>query len=333
MINQYEKDIKTVSLPNMNTLAGSSVLVTGSTGLIGRCLLKMLHYHNFEHGYIIYAGCRNIDMAKKLIGINETNNFKYVEIDVTKEINLEFKVDYIIDAASSASPQQFYSDPVGVMKSNLFGVCNLFEYGINHGLKKFLYISSGEVYGQGDGRYWRENETGYIDQMAMRSAYPSSKRCAETLCVAYAKQYGVCALIARLCHTYGPEFQLKDNRAYAEFFKNTRERTPIVLKSKGGQIRSWLYVVDCATAIITILIKGNNMNAYNVADRDSIATVSKFAELVAEVSGSQVEYHIESDENASPIKNALFDTGKIESLGWKPNINLYEGIKHSVTSL
>lgn len=333
MMNQYEEDIDKAVLPDISQLDNTTILVTGSTGLIGKCLVKMLHNRNTKSSYVIYAGCRDLGRARRDIGIEESKSFKYVYIDVTKPISLDIKFDYIIDAASGASPNQFDCNPVGIMKANIYGVCNLLEYGVRNGIKRFLYVSTGEVYGQGNNELWHESENGFIDQMSLRSAYPSSKRCAETLCVAYAKQYGAEVVVARLCHTYGPQFQEKDNRAYAQFFRNAKEVTPIVLKSTGGQIRSWIYVVDCISAIIYILLKGTDSNAYNVANKDSNATIAQFAQLVGEQSGMPVKFEITTNNNATPIKSALFDTDKIESLGWHPCFSLNDGITHSLNSL
>lgn len=332
-MSPYEKDIFEAILPDLSSLNGLSVLITGATGLIGKCITKMLHYHNHESAYIVYAGCRDIQRAENQIGIDESASFKYIEIDVTKPLECNKSFDYIIDAASSAAPNQFDSDPVGVMKANVLGVCNLLEYGVKNGLKRFLYISSGEVYGQGNDEVWCEDESGYVDPMMLRSAYPSSKRCAETLCVAYAEQYGVSAVVARLCHTYGPQFQEKDNRAYAQFFRNALAKQSITLKSVGGQIRSWIYVIDCATAILQILVNGKDSNAYNVANGNSNATVSEFAELVASIADLKVRYDIVKLENATPIKSALFNTSKLEKLGWHPTFGLKEGISQSINSM
>lgn len=329
----YQEDLHKVAVPDLTPLSGSKLLVTGSTGLIGSCLVELLMLHAEEYGYQVYAGCRNTQQAKKRFG--DIDGLQYVILDVTQPLTCDIRFDYIIDAASYGSPNFFAIDPIGVMKANLFGVCNLLDYGITHGLKRFLYISSGEVYGEGCMGKWTETDSGYVNTMTPRACYPSSKRAAETLCASYFAQHGIETVVARLCHTYGPHFTDKDNRVYAQFIRNVLRGENIVLKSKGDQYRSWLYVVDCASALIYILLKGTSGEAYNVADEESNITIRELAELVAGVAGKNVVYDLPSDiENvgATSITKAVFDTSKLKSLGWNTGWSIKVGIEHTIKS-
>lgn len=103
-----------------------------------------------------------------------------------------------------AGPEAFHRDPVGVMKANIWGVDHLFSYGKLHNLRRFLYVSSGEVYGEGNGTSFHEEDSGNFNWVSLRACYPSAKRAAETLCIAYASQYQMESVIVRPCHTYGP---------------------------------------------------------------------------------------------------------------------------------
>lgn len=334
MTRQYKRDLENVSIPDMQVLCGCNILVTGSTGLIGSCVVELLLLYSKEYNYNVYAGCRDIERAKKRFG--ENTELKYLVADVIRPLDCDIRFDYIIDAASNGSPNFFEADPVGVMKANLFGVCNLLDYGVTHDLKRFLYISSGEVYGEGCTGKWQENDSGYINPMTVRACYPSSKRAAETLCVAYAKQYNVEAMVARLCHTYGPNFTKSDNRVYAQFIRNVLRGEDIVLKSKGEQYRSWLYVVDCAAALLYILINGNSCEAYNVANNESNITIKELAELIAANVGKSVVFDIPNDLNAgntTPITKALFDVEKVKSLGWTPMFGIKKGLENTINSL
>ena len=136
------------------------------------------------------------------------------------------------------------------------------EYGLRHEMRRMVYVSSGEIYGEGDGSEFTEKSSGYVDCASVRACYPSSKRAAETLCVAYGEEYDADVVIARLSHTYGPGFTESDNRVYAQFIRNVLQGEDIVLKSKGEAYRSWLYVVDAAHAILRLLLDGEKGNAY-----------------------------------------------------------------------
>ena len=258
--------------------------------------------------------------------------FHFIEHDVCNPLTLDVDFHYIIHAASNASPNFFQQSPVEVMKSNLTGLCNMVEYGMKHQLQRMVYVSSGEVYGEGDGSIFTEQSSGYIDMLSPRACYPSSKRAAETLCASYCQEYGVEIVIARPCHTYGPYFTENDNRVYAQFIRNALKGEDIVMKSKGEQYRSWIYVVDCAAAILLLLTKGTSGEAYNVANAESNITIYQLAQKIATLCQRQVMMDIQEGGNTTPITKAVFSTQKLEQLGWKPLFNMDEGLEHTIRS-
>ena len=203
-------------------------------------------------------------------------------------------------------------------------------------MKRMLFVSSGEIYGEGNGQKFVETDSGYIDCATSRACYPSSKRAAETLCVSYAAEYGVDVVIARPCHTYGPFFTESDNRVYAQFIRNVLNGENIVLKSKGNQHRSWIYVLDCVNALLTILCKGVAGQAYNVADEFSEISIKQMAELLASQTGLKVLFDIpptQDEGNTTPISTAFFSTKKLHSLGWQPLFSISDGINHTILSI
>ena len=248
-----------------------NVLITGATGLIGGTLTDMLMQHSRCQ---VYALGRNRQRAlQRFAHYCHDERFHFMEHDICEPLTTDTDFHYIIHAASPASPNFFQQQPVEVMKSNLNGLCQLVEYGLAHHMQRMLYVSSGEVYGEGDGSVFSEQSSGYIDILSPRACYPSSKRAAETLCASYCQEYGAQIVIARPCHTYGPYFTESDNRVYAQFIRSLLANQDIVLKSPGQQYRSWLYVVDCVSALLTILFKGEKGEAYNVADDNSNITI------------------------------------------------------------
>ena len=245
----------------------------------------------------------------------------------------ETQFDYIIHAAGGACPSEFALRPVEVIKANIDGVSNLMEYGLKHGMRRFLYVSSGEVYGQGDGRVFTEDYSGYVDCTSTRSCYPSSKRAAETLCVSYATEYAADVVIARPCHVYGPCFTESDNRVYAQFIRNVLRGEDIVMKSNGEQFRSWCYVVDCVSALLHILLKGENCQAYNIADDESNISIIGLAMMIASIGGrSVVKATPDTGEKQgfNVVTKSVFDIEKVKSLGWRPLVHMEEGIKKTI---
>ena len=337
-MSSYREDILQVFEQNLpwEKLSGANILVTGATGLIGGCLVETLMM-NPHRDYQVYASGRNEDRARaRFKDFAEESAFHFVKYDVMQSLESDVCFDFIIHAASNASPNFFAQKPVEVIKSNIDGVANLMEYGLDHGMKRFLYVSSGEVYGEGDGRVFTEDYSGYVDCAKPRSCYPSSKRAAETLCVSYAAEYGADVVIARPCHTYGPHFTEQDNRVYAQFIRNVLRGEDIVMKSTGEQFRSWCYVVDCVSALLHILLKGESGEAYNIADADSNISIRELAETIAAIGGRKVVIDLpDVDEKRSfnPVTKSIFLTDKLESLGWKPKNHISIGMENTIEEI
>lgn len=256
-------------------------------------------------------------------------SFHFLKYDVIEPLDSDIRFDYIIHAASNGSPNFFAQKPVEVMKSNLYGLVNLMEYGLAHGMKRMLYVSSGEVYGEGDGRVFTEDYSGYVDCTKPRSCYPSSKRSAETLCVSYVEEYRADVVIARPCHVYGPHFTEQDNRVYAQFIRNVLRGEDIVMKSTGEQFRSWCYVVDCVSALLHILLKGKCGEAYNIADEKSNISIRELAETIARIGGKKVVIDVpDADEKKgfNIVMKSIFSVGKLEGLGWKAHSSIEKGL-------
>lgn len=333
-VSPYVLDIqKCLKRLDLSQLEGNSILITGATGLIGGCIVDVLMHAQCQ----VYALGRNEERAKKRFADYWHHHaFHFIKGDVTQPLSCHIDFDYIIHAASNASPNFFKEKPVEIITSNILGTQHLMEYGLSHGMKRMLFVSSGEIYGEGTGRAFTETDSGHIDCATSRACYPSSKRAAETLCVSYAAEYGVDVVIARPCHTYGPYFTESDNRVYAQFIRNVLNGEDIVLKSKGDQHRSWIYVVDCVSALLTILCQGECSQAYNVADENSEISIRHLAELIASHSGLNVLFDIPptlDKGNTTPITTAIFSTKKLQALGWKPLFSISNGIKHTISTL
>ena len=297
-----------------DNLSGCNILVTGGTGLIGSCLVDNLMMNPYKD-YQVFAMGRNQKRANSLFNrFKDDPTFHLLLGDVTEPLHCDVPFHFIIHAASNGSPNFFINHPVEVMKSNLNGVSALIEYGLRHDMKRFLYVSTGEVYGVNDAMVLDENSYGYVDILNTRSCYPSSKRAAETLAMCYASEYGADVVVARPCHTYGPHFTESDNRVYAQFIRNVLNSQDIVMKSAGTQYRSWCYVEDCVNALLYILLKGKSGEAYNIADKSSVVTIRELAEMIAHIAGRKVVMQLPSDyekKEFTPIKRAVFDTSKI----------------------
>lgn len=337
-IDSYKNDIQQIFNENLpwDKLSGTNILITGATGLIGSTLVDVLMANPCLE-YCVYASGRNVVRAQKRFERYYSSDFfHFVTYDVMSSIESDIHFDYIIHAASNASPGSFFSSPVEVMKANILGVSNLIEYGINHGMRRFLYVSSGEVYGEGDGRVFTEEYSGYVDSLNPRSCYPSSKRASETLCVSYLNEYGADVVIVRPCHIYGPNFTDNDNRVYAQFIRNILKGEDIVMKSSGEQFRSWCYVVDCVSALLFVLLKGASGEAYNIADPTSIYTIRQLAEMLAKIGNTKVVMETPSEaekKGYNLVSKSVFSIEKLKNLGWKVSGSMNDKMRNTVKQL
>lgn len=323
-------------------LEGKNILVTGATGLIGGCLVEVLMARggNFH----VYAAGRNEERARsRFIDYEDNVRFHFLHYDVSQPLQSDVPFHFIVHAASGAAPAAFASRPVEVMKANILGVANLMEYGLGHAMERMLYVSTGEVYGEGgatldtaDGKAFVESDSGYVNCATPRACYPSSKRAAETLCISYKAEYGADVVIARPCHVYGPHFTESDNRVYAQFLRNVQSGQDIVMKSDGSQFRSWCYVVDCVRALLYILLKGEAGEAYNIADENSNISIRELAEKIARIGGRKVVIKKPDNQESSGynvVTKSIFSTLKVRGLGWTVSGTIDEKLSHLASGL
>ncbi len=148
-----------------------------------------------------------------------------------------------------------------------------------------------------------------------------------------AEEYGADVVIARPCHIYGPYFTEQDNRVYAQFIRNVLRDEDIVMKSTGEHLRSWCYVVDCVSALLYILIKRKNGEAYNIADSNSNISIRDLAEIIAGIGKKKVIMDLPDDDEKrgyNIVKKSTFSTTKLDTLGWQVKVPIIQGLENTI---
>ena len=336
---KYAEDLKNAleSVTELEKLYHSHVVIAGGCGLIGSYIADMLMYADkFMNADIsVCVLDRDINRLEERFSGAYSEKLTVLEHDVNKIPEFDIQADYIIHAASNAFPAAFSSDPVGTVMSNIQGTKYLLDYGRDHGCRRLLYISSGEVYGQGDSNpdILTEDFVGYVNMTSPRSCYPNSKRCAETLCVSYTQQYGLDTVIVRPSHTYGPTVTRADNRANAQFVNKGLAGEDIVMKSSGSQTRSYTYIADSASAILSVMTSGKSCEAYNIANPQAVTTIREYAEEVARQTGTKVIMAVpdeDSKRQMSPVERQVLSGEKLMGTGWCGKFTVPDGIKRTL---
>lgn len=313
--------------------------------MIASYLVYFLIYLNEKYPNVsinIYAQGRNSIKMQTRFGVYfDRSYFHYVSCDISKEIKLNKRMQYIIHAASLASPQYYLTNPVDVIIPNTVGTNNLLKLAYKDEVEGLLFFSSSDIYGKLENKEkYTETDSGYLDPMSIRSCYAESKRVGESMCKAYSSQYGVPTKCVRISHTYGPTLDIyQDERLFAEFVKNVVDGEDIVMKSDGTATRCFCYITDAVLAFFNILEKGQSGEAYNMCNANGATSVKELANTLSNLFPERNVSVVfkERDEHSnyleSPVKQVpIFSTEKLQSLGWTPIVSIEEGFKRTVQS-
>ena len=342
-------------------LKDKTIMITGAGGFIGFYLVASLLIRNDDYAQntTVLAVVRSLERARAKYGaLMDSDDLIFIEQDVCApfvkctdddEYAEEFigsgsdqvSCDYIIHAASQASAWHFENDPVGTIRANLVGTDNILALAKECNAKT-LIISSLKTYGRvTSGVSSLSEETrGDVDFDLYKNCYAVGKRAAENLAACYSKQYGMDIKLVRPSYIYGAA-SLDDDRVWAQFIANVIRGENILLKSNGAPYRSFCYVSDTARAIYTVLLKGENMTPYNIADDIGNITIRDFAK---EAVNAFPEKHLtlsfaNPEDEQEPVQDyssqspEILDSTKLKSLGWKAEVDISSGIKRAVAIL
>lgn len=325
-------------------LNNKKLLITGSTGLIGSIIGRLILHYNKEHGGHIFIICqvRNIEKAKNIYC--DYLDSEYIDFclgDINETIVYEKPIDYIIHCANTTSSRAYVSEPVETIRTITIGTDNMLQFALQKKVESFVYLSSMETYGSPyyENRRITEDDSGYINTMSVRSSYSEGKRIAECLCASYASEYGLCIKVARLAQVFGAGVNPKDNRVFSQLAKSVINKEDFIMHSDGESYGNYCYTTDAAKAILMLLTDGESGEAYNVVNESNCVTIKEMAEMVAhEIAKDsfKVVYDIPESNltyGYAPKVVMRLSSKKMNSLGWKATVSLPDMYKRMIKSL
>lgn len=318
-------------------LRQKSVLVTGGTGLIGSALIGSLVRYSKLHDFGIHVIAFVRDMKRAQHQFKElleeaAGELILVQGTVEQLPEWDMPVDYIIHGASPTASAYFVEHPVETILTAVLGTRNLLELAREKRVSGFVYLSSMEVYGahETDVPIYEDSPTG-MDPMSVRSSYPQAKLLCENLCASYCSEYKVPAKVIRLAQTFGAGVPVNDTRVFAYFANAVLHGKDIILRTSGESKRAYLDTVDAVTAILTVLLLGQEGEAYNAANPETYCSILEMAHMVADVFGDgKVQVIIQEEESSifSPLHRLNLQSDKLCGLGWQPITGLTEMYRH-----
>jgi len=335
------------------SLAGKRLLITGGAGFLGYYLVQsVLHWnkfvgHNKRIQVTVYDNYLR-GVPNWLTDLNnDDSNLTLVRHDITNPLPRDVAdFQFIIHAASIASPIYYRKYPIETMDANVNGLRYLLEYcreqqDKGQPVEGFLFYSTSEIYGDPTPENIPTPEAyrGNVSCTGPRACYDESKRYGETLCVNFAQVYGLPIKTARPFNNYGPGLKITDRRVIPDFARDILAGQDIVMLSDGSPTRTFCYIADAIVGYYKILVRGRSGEAYNIGVEKPEISMATLAEQMAEVSKHLFKYQGQVIYKTSPDKDYLVDNpnrrcpriDKARSeLGYNPGISLEEGLLRSL---
>ncbi len=331
------------------SLAGQRLLITGGAGFLGFYLVQTVLAWNIgaEHRRRIHLTVYDNyvrGVPGWLLKVEADPCITLVRHDVTTPLPKAIpEFDYIMHAASIASPTYYRKYPIETMDANVNGLRSLLEYvrARKDGSKPvagFLFFSSSEIYGDPDPENipTPEEYRGNVSCTGPRACYDEAKRYGETLCANFARHYGLPIKVARPFNNYGPGLKISDRRVIPDFARDIVAARDIVMLSDGMPRRTFCYVADAVVGYYKILVKGRPGESYNIGVESPEISIADLAQRLVSIArglwgyGGKVIRQPSSDRDYlvdNPNRRCPSIAKARAELGYDPSISLDEGLR------
>lgn len=336
------------AVKEFEVLAGSTLLFTGVGGFLGYYFVKSLLTWNNSHPkkkITVYA--LDIYPSGIPLWLINKDDIKILKKNVEKyRLPKELSVNYIVHAASIASPVFYRKYPIQTINANVFGLYNLLDFMLKRQkgqkpVKGLLFFSTSEIYGDPTEGNIPTPETyrGYVSCTGPRACYDESKRFGETLCVNYAQVHNLPIKIVRPFNNYGPGLKITDGRVIPDFANNILQNKDITIFSSGSPTRTFCYVTDAIVGYIKALVRGGNGESYNIGTEKPEISITALAQKMQNIANKHFGYSGKLLKQENIDKQYLTDNPNRrcpriskarKDLGFCPEITLDRGLTNTL---
>lgn len=303
----------------------NKILVTGGAGFIGSNLCTELVKD--PENFVIAIDNLFTGRIVNIEPLFSLSNFKFIKHDV--QLPIELEVDQIYNAACPASPPAYQKSPTNTTKTSVFGVLNMLELAKANNAT-ILQFSTSEVYGEPEVHPQVESYRGSVNPIGIRSCYDEGKRCAESLCFDYHREFGTKIKIIRIFNTYGQKMDPADGRVVSNFIMQALKNKDITIYGTGKQTRSFCYVDDLVKGIIKMM--GSNDDFFGPVNLGNPGefTILELAQKVVTLASSKSNIIFKPLPGDDPTQRRPDISLAKKELGWEPKIQLDEGLRKAI---
>lgn len=320
----------------VQSLSGKTLLLSGSSGFLGRHFLLALQYFN-QH--VLDQPCRVIAIDNAVVsptawGDITDSHIEHRLADICSPVQIDVPVHYIVHMAGIASPVYYLKFPLETIRAAVHGTENLLDLARQHPVEKFLIFSSSEIYGDPPEHAipTPEHYKGQVSTTGPRSCYDESKRMAETLAVTYRQLFNIPIHIIRPFNVYGPGMRSDDRRVVPQFLTCALRGEPLPIHGHGQQTRSYCYITDAITGFFLTLFSDRVGEAYNIGNPHEVS-LNQLAEMVAQlVPGTVIERvpYPDSYPSDEPMRRCPDIRKATEHLQYQPQVHLSDGLERTL---
>jgi UDP-glucuronate decarboxylase len=327
-------------MPEAKKLEGKTLLISGGSGFLGNYIVGTIALLNKT---VFSKPCKVISLDNFITGSRQNflegmddPNITFREGDVTKPLDIQEPIDFIIHAAGLASPVYYQRYPLETIETTITGAKNLLELARKqNNLQSFLFFSSSEIYGDPDPKYipTPEDYRGNVSSIGPRACYDESKRLTETICTVYHNLYKTPIKIVRPFNVYGPGMKVNDYRVVPNFIAKGLRNEDLPVHGKGSQTRTFCYISDAITGFLKVFLSEHSEAIYNVGNDQEEINMFELATKVSDLLPSRVPIKLISYPDTYPAdepRRRCPDLTKVKTLGYAPQVDLKTGLVRTI---